>query len=554
MVVRDAKKQRVLLNGLDQDIFQSFISTTTRTPYASYDLLLKDLLHVAATPHMIKKLALLRPGLAQSVLSTQAQGKQGKQGLIPTQAKSPTDRLASIEAILATYIAKPRDGQGGRHRDGQRQSQFDCDNWADHGSCNNTRCPYSHAGPKGTHPPPVPGVRLVCANHPHSKNHTTARSRSAGRKTEQPAQGSAQQVNAAVASYDADYSFDGGDPSGDLSYAQVFTTRAMPEYVISMAAQPKIDLWVVDGASTTFATYDRNLCTNIRKCNVKILGPNASNTSVCTETGDCDIATRDPATGAVGTMRATDVLISENFPFHIFSEIICFEKRCTATKALNSWQFYSPAKKPLFHASQQLLASGVKLYFIDANPPTSAPPPPSTSTTSTCLATATVQGAPLGAYYDNGAAIVMMDPTPKFDLKIADKLKPNIPVLPALGSTIHSQRSSSLKKINPAKNLQLLLELHCAFDHWNFAAIAAKFGLTLPSPPPDCWACLLSKPRRLTPDKVSTRIVTRVSEGFSADAKGPILPPTPEGYQYFFLIMCLYSHFFWLILAESQAQ
>ena len=39
----------------------------------------------------------------------------------------------------------------------------------------------------------------------------------------------------------------------------------------------------------------------------------------------------------------------------------------------------------------------------------------------------------------------------------------------------------------------------------------------------------------------------------AADAKGPIDTPTPEGFIYFFLIVCLFSHFYWVILAKSQA-
>jgi hypothetical protein len=109
------------------------------------------------------------------------------------------------------------------------------------------------------------------------------------------------------------------------------------------------------------------------------------------------------------------------------------------------------------------------------------------------------------------------------------------------------------KKVNTAKNLQMLLELHCAHAHWNFEDVAALYGLTMPSPRPECWACLLAKPRRITHDKTSTRQCTRVSEGFAADAKGPISTPTPEGYLYYFLIVCLYSHHYWAVLAKSQA-
>ena len=100
----------------------------------------------------------------------------------------------------------------------------------------------------------------------------------------------------------------------------------------------------------------------------------------------------------------------------------------------------------------------------------------------------------------------------------------------------------------------MLLELHLAHGHWNFPALAAQYGLSLPSPPPNCWACLVSKPRHISHDKESTRVLTREGEGYAADAKGPFNTPTPEGYLYFFLIVCLYSHCYWTILAKSQAE
>ena len=109
-------------------------------------------------------------------------------------------------------------------------------------------------------------------------------------------------------------------------------------------------------------------------------------------------------------------------------------------------------------------------------------------------------------------------------------------------------------KINTARNLHMLLELHCALGHRNFADIAKKFGLTLPYPPPLCWACLIGKPRRITPDKVSTRNCTRVSEGIAADAKGPMATTTPEGYRHFFILTCLYSRFVWVAFAKTLSE
>ena len=47
--------------------------------------------------------------------------------------------------------------------------------------------------------------------------------------------------------------------------------------------------------------------------------------------------------------------------------------------------------------------------------------------------------------------------------------------------------------------------------------------------------------------------IARPNEGFAADAKGPINTPTPEGFLYYFLIVCLFSHRYWAVLAKSQA-
>ena len=88
------------------------------------------------------------------------------------------------------------------------------------------------------------------------------------------------------------------------------------------------------------------------------------------EVGNCYISVNNKATDTSSQLLVTDVLISSNFPFHVFSEILAFEKHCTATKALGSWYFFSPQKQAQFHASQRLLQglqgnSDSKLYFID---------------------------------------------------------------------------------------------------------------------------------------------------------------------------------------------
>jgi hypothetical protein len=99
----------------------------------------------------------------------------------------------------------------------------------------------------------------------------------------------------------------------------------------------------------------------------------------CTEMGDTYVITYHAASGATSRLLLENVLISTSFPFHIFSKILVFERLCTATngatKALGSWQFFSPApdRIPLLHASQHLVSveghqQDLNLYFIDQPP------------------------------------------------------------------------------------------------------------------------------------------------------------------------------------------
>ena len=62
----------------------------------------------------------------------------------------------------------------------------------------------------------------------------------------------------------------------------------------------------------------------------------------------------------------------------------------------------------------------------------------------------------------------------------------------------------------------------------------------------------MAKPKRISHDNVSIRQAHRVFEGIAADAKGPISTPTPEGYKYYFLIMDIFSSYYWPVLVASQ--
>ena len=67
----EGKKMRVLLNGLDQDIFEAFIAATNRHPYASFVVLDSALMAVASTEKILAKLRALQPGRPASILATQ---------------------------------------------------------------------------------------------------------------------------------------------------------------------------------------------------------------------------------------------------------------------------------------------------------------------------------------------------------------------------------------------------------------------------------------------------------------------------------------------------
>ena len=319
--VRDQNAQRVLLSGLDQDIFETFISSCVRHPYTSYNQLQKALEETAAQPRMIAKLRALKPGNPQSALPTRTVMQQQQQQ--PPSASS--QRMDKIESILVSLVQAqlPK----------KRPVCFKFEK----GECPyGDKCRFEHApsnknSNKQNNNTDNTKQSKYCPLHKsthHDASECNALRNDPSLKT---ALGTTapdgQSVNATVHT-----------PNG---YSFMFPTRAsVPHHIFAMRGAPKIDLWCVDGAATTFATYDRSKCFNIRPCNVAIFGPNSKDDSFTgTKMGDAHICVVDKATGDSNMMLVSDVLISEAFPFHIFSEILAFEKKCTAAKSLGSWQF-----------------------------------------------------------------------------------------------------------------------------------------------------------------------------------------------------------------------
>jgi len=361
VTIEDGKKQSVLLEGLDQTIFEHFIADARRTPYANYTSLQKAVEEHAALPRMLQKLRALKPGNPQSALPTRSTSNQ-HQTQQQQQTESDSQRLEKIEAVLVsltkTHAAAPK-----------KQECFKFKK----GTCTRgDKCPYEHvhAGNNknnknnNNNNNNDNNNEKFCALHRSTTHNTsecnTIRNNPALMESYNSRK-HGQVINKTTTEDDDGYSF-------------MFPTRvSFPKHILAMRDTPKIDLWCVDGAATTFATYDRGKCFNVRPCKVTIHGPNSKDSFICKEMGDARIDVIDKTTGKSTQLTATDVLISEAFPFHIFSEILAFEKNCTAIKSLGSWQFLNPSKKPLFHASQRLLNSGsghsdVKLYFIDEAP------------------------------------------------------------------------------------------------------------------------------------------------------------------------------------------
>jgi hypothetical protein len=688
------RKMRVLLNGLDQDVFSNFISAADRAPYKDYAALQFAVESLAAKPRTAQLLRQLKPGLSEALHVTMASSKG---------VKSPnTQRFDRIELMLATVVEQQV--TKGRTRSGPSaavKGKKPCYNMRDHGKCaRGDACPFDHGAAAGSKRVSASAGNQYCDVHGPASSHSTADCNLLLKNTRLKAilmaeasskdgngRPAGAQIHATAAGTDNGYSFIYMMRAVDVSGPPA--AAAMSQCIFTMrATATKIDLWCIDGASTTMATWDRARCFNIRKCSVQIFGSNSSDGAgklVCTEMGDTNITTYNKATGKRAVTLVTNVLISDAFPFHIFSEIVAFDRGNACTKTKDSWTFFNRDGGFVFNGSQRLLndpdfkdTGDSSLYWIDQAPPLYANDvvPLASSSQFSCraseyLCAMRVRWSPLAAsvpavsgvarprFECSGCAFDQVKTGPNICIKcFGFTAPPRVPsaviaraaaedgapvsttarprfvcvecdfeqaavgpnicikcfawspappllapvsasicatrhqvlpypspvasadtasiwattgaprltftsargVTPVAGSRLASAVPGSLagpplvKPLSTAKNLQMLVELHCAHDHRNFDDVAKYYGLSVPSPRPQCWACLMAKPRHITPDKVSTRRTERVYQGFAADAKGPITTPTPEGYRYFFLIVCLFSSYYWTMLAKAQSE
>ena len=103
--IDDGKKQRVLLKGLDQTIFENFISDAKRKPYADYDCLHTAVQEHAQQSPILEKLRALKPGNPQSALATrvmQANNQQHKQQMTDSQRLDKIEE--KVEAIFVSLM------------------------------------------------------------------------------------------------------------------------------------------------------------------------------------------------------------------------------------------------------------------------------------------------------------------------------------------------------------------------------------------------------------------------------------------------------------------
>jgi hypothetical protein len=268
-VVTDIKAQRILLRGLNQDIFESFIMAAERQPYETYDMLEMDVKKFASKERVLIKMKELKPGVPHAVLSTR------------TKAVDADGRIDRVESILAA-MAK---GQA----PGGKRTQGVCFRFRDDGKCDKgDKCQFTHASGGGggddnaksssrrgdnrrNNGSSTNNTGTWCAWHKNSTHstdqcqflttqHPELKAFYAARQQDAPGK---HQINATHgAGGEAQY----GQGLEQHRFENINVTRAsLPQHIFAMSGKTKVDMWVVDGAATVMATWDRSLCHNIRK-------------------------------------------------------------------------------------------------------------------------------------------------------------------------------------------------------------------------------------------------------------------------------------------------
>lgn len=131
--IADKQAMAVLLAGLPQDMFEAFIISARRTPYANYAELEQALKADAATPHRLTQLRALQPGQREQVFAMSSEALPVAP--VPSPIEARLDRLESIVAELAIAV---------KTATAKREL---CGNFKSKGTCRfGDTCKYEHSG------------------------------------------------------------------------------------------------------------------------------------------------------------------------------------------------------------------------------------------------------------------------------------------------------------------------------------------------------------------------------------------------------------------------
>ena len=263
----EQRKIRVMLRGINQDIFQNLIDGHERAPFETSAKLQRAIEAQAAKPRYAAQLRAIVPGKQHSISTTRT-----RPGIMsPTSAK-----FSALESKLESILAMREHGGNGKENNSGGRSKgsnikLPCYSWRDTGKCGRgDKCRFAHVSSSSSNKDSTSiKIKSVCLYHGAGghdtdscsllkKNHQLKATLKAGIAAEARNGSTAgHQVHATTNDADQGYSFicalrTATVPARSVSDSQhVFSARALP-------SAPKIDMWCVDGAATSMATWDES--------------------------------------------------------------------------------------------------------------------------------------------------------------------------------------------------------------------------------------------------------------------------------------------------------
>jgi hypothetical protein len=357
VIIPDNMAQQVLLGGLDQEIFAGLIDAAGRTPYSSCGELERAIVKEATKPTVSDKLRALRPGRPQMAM------------VIDTADIAHGQRIDRLEMLMTTMAtgASAKYNAGG-HAGGRVSSKEPCFDFF-RGRCSRPDCRFQHVQGGQAHGAVADRARgqghgqpaKYCALHLNEVGHTTEECTTLKQNPVLRAQ-------LLMAGEPPGAAANGGKERVAVVHEFAFVTREVSPSAREVVSRKKVGRFVLDSGSTTHATYDEGRCFDVEECHVVVEGSNSDAAFVCVKKGKLYVNASNTRTGGINRLLLTDVLINPIFPFHIFSEVRALEAGCIVGKVQGMSTITTVEGAHVLDASQQLLPSGVKLYFIDEAP------------------------------------------------------------------------------------------------------------------------------------------------------------------------------------------